>query len=131
MGVPLLILSIISLRNSVTCLRDTSHSPQQLAYEYSVSNPQISVFFPMAPHINYLTNKKIYDSGEALTYATMMSQDSLPQNAGLDFMKHTNLIAFGNPPYSRSYFERKLNLTKIASPEGLEHWNLYEASRKE
>jgi hypothetical protein len=105
--------------------------PQQLAYEYSVSNPQIPIYFPMAPHINYLTNKEIYDSGEALTYTTMMSQDSLPQNAGLDFMQHTNLIAFGNPPYSRSYFDRKLNLTKIISPEGLEEWNIYEASRKD
>ena len=130
MGLSLIIFSIISLRNSVTCLRDTSNSPQQLAYEYSVSNPQIPVFFPMAPHINYLTNKEIYDSGEALTYTTMMSQDSLPQNAGLDFMQHTNLIAFGNPPYSRSYFDRKLNLTKIVSPKGLENWNIYEATLK-
>lgn len=131
MGLFLIIFSIITLRNSITCFRDTSDSPQQLAYEYSVSNPQIPIYFPMAPHINYLTNNEIYDAGEALTYTTMMSQDSLPQNAGLDFMQHTNLIAFGNPPYSRSYFDRKLNLTKIISPEGLEEWNIYEASRKD
>lgn len=131
MGLSLIIFSIMSLRSSFTCLRDTSNSPQQLAYKYSVSNPHIPVFFPMAPHINYLTNKEIYDSGEALTYSTMMSQDSLPQNAGLDFMQHTNLIAFGNPPYSRSYFDRKLNLTKIVSPEGLEEWNIYKAERKD
>jgi hypothetical protein len=130
MGLSLVIFSIISLRSSITCLRDTSNSPQQLAYEYSVSNPQTPVFFPMAPHINYLANKEIYDSGEALTYSTMMSQDSLPQNAGLDFMQNTNLIAFGNPPYSRSYFDRKLNLTKIMSPDGLENWNIYEATLK-
>ena len=85
----------------------------------------------MSPQINYLTNNKIYDSGEALTYATMMKQDSLPENAGLDFMQHTDLIAFGNPPYSRSYFYRKLNLTKIVSPEGLEDWNIYKAERKD
>lgn len=131
MGLSLIIFSTISLRNSVTCLRNTSNSPQQLAFKYSVSNPQTPIFFPMSPHINYLTNKEIYDSGEALTYSTMMSQDSLPENAGLDFMNHTNLIAFGNPPYSRSYFYRKLNLTKIVSPEGLEDWNIYKAERKD
>lgn len=126
----LIVFSIISLRNSVTCFRDTSSSPQQLAYEYLVANPTVPVFFPMAPVVNYLANKNIYDSGEALTYATMMSLDSLPQNAGLDFMQNTNLIAFGNPPYSKSYFDRKLNLTKIVSPSGLEDWNVYEANRK-
>lgn len=129
-GMILIVFSIISLRNSVTCFRDTSSSPQQLAYEYLVANPTVPVFFPMAPVVNYLANKNIYDSGEALTYATMMSLDSLPQNAGLDFMQNTNLIAFGNPPYSKSYFDRKLNLTKIVSPSGLEDWNVYEANRK-
>ena len=131
MGFSLIIFSTISLRNSVTCLRNTSNSPQQLAYEFSLLNPDIPIFFPMSPQINYLTNNKIYDSGEALTYATMMKQDSLPENAGLDFMQHTDLIAFGNPPYSRSYFYRKLNLTKIVSPEGLEDWNIYKAERKD
>ena len=131
MGLSLILFSTISLRHSVTCLRNTSNSPQQLAYEFSLLNPDIPIFFPMSPQINYLTNNKIYDSGEALTYATMMKQDSLPENAGLDFMQHTDLIAFGNPPYSRSYFYRKLNLTKIVSPGGLEDWNIYKAERKD
>lgn len=122
---------INSLRIASSLLKDTSNSPNQLAYEYLLKNPKKPVFFALAPLPNFFLTGKISSAGEALTYTTMMSQDSLPKNAGLEFMQNTNLIAFGNPPYSRSYFDRKLNLTKIVSPVGLEDWNVYEAKRKE
>jgi hypothetical protein len=125
-----IIPAIAGIRVAKAILKNPSDSPLQLAYEHLLKNPIQPVFFALAPLPNYLASGKIWSSGEALTYATMMSQDSLPQNAGLDFMQNTNLIAFGNPPYSRSYFDRKLNLTKIVSPEGLEDWNVYEANRK-
>lgn len=126
-----LIAAINSFRIASSLWKDTSKSPNQLAYEYLIKNPKKPVFFALAPLPNFFSTGKISSAGEALTYTTMMSQDSLPKNAGLDFMQDTNLIAFGNPPYSRSYFDRKLNLTKIVSPVGLEDWNVYEAKRKE
>ena len=81
----------------------------------------------MSPLPNILTGKKIYSSGEALTYSTMMKPDSLPIDAGLEFLEETNLIAFDTPQYSFSYFKNKLNLKKIESPKGLEKWNVYRA----
>ena len=125
-----IIPALVEIRVAASIRKDPSQSPLQLGYEYLLENPDNPVYFAF-PLPNYLATGKIWSSGEALTYATMMKQDSLPENAGLDFMQHTDLIAFGNPPYSRSYFDRKLDLTKILNPKGLECWNIYKAKRKE
>jgi hypothetical protein len=124
-GFTMIVLCIISLRKSATCIRNTSESPQQLAFEYIVRNSENPIFFPMSPLINYLATKEILDSGEALTYSTMMAKNALPSDAGLEFLKKTKFIAFGNPPYSKSYFQEKLNLIKVDSPKGLESWNVF------
>ena len=66
----------------------------------------------MGPIPNYLAHNQILDSGEALTYATMMQTNALPHNAGLDFLHYTSLIAFSNPPYSLSFFQKKIRSKK-------------------
>ena len=117
-------------RLAKTVLKDPSDSPLQLAYEYLLKNPEDPVYFALSPLPNYLVTGKIGDSGEALTYSTMMKDDALPIDAGMDFLTYTDFVAFGKPPYSRSYFHRKLNLEKVKSPLGLKSWSIYKASPK-
>ena len=122
-----ILLAFFCFKKTKVIYRDTSFSPTQLAFKFLQTNPAKPVFFPMSPLPNVLTQKKIFSAGEALTYSTMMKPDALPPKAGLDFLEKTNLIAFGTPPYSFSYFNNRLNLEKIESPKGLEKWNIYRA----
>jgi hypothetical protein len=119
-----------SIRIAKAIWKDTSQSPQQLAYEYLVENPEDPVYFALSPLPNYLANGKIWDSGEALTYSTMMTPDALPSQAGMEGPLEIPLVAFGSTPYSKSFFEKKFNLVPVVSPPKLKDWSLYRATPK-
>ena len=111
-------------------LKDSSLSPQQLGYEYLLENPKDPVYFALAPLPNYLVTAKIWDSGEALTYSTMMNKNALPMHAGTHGPKEIKTLAFGMPPYSISFFRKKFHLEPISAPSKLNSWNLYHATPK-
>ena len=123
-------LSLFSLRQAKGAYRDTSFSPIQLGYEYLITNPDEPVLFALSPLPNYLATGKIHDSGEALTYSTMMNPDFLQKTVGMNDPLSIPVLAFGSPPYSKSFFDKKFNLKEIPSPEGLGDWQLFKASPK-
>jgi hypothetical protein len=111
-------------------LKDSSLSPQQLGYEYLLENPNNPVFFALTPLPNYLATGKIWDSGESLTYSTMMVPDALPIDAGMNGPREIKTLAFGMPPYSITYFRKKFHLEPVSAPSKLNSWYLYRASPK-
>ena len=125
-----LLAVINSLRIASSLWKDTSKSPNQLAYEYLLENPAKPVYFALAPLPNYLATGKIWSSGEALTYTTMMSNGALPKEAGIDGPQEIPIIAFGVPPYSITFFNKKFNLEPIPSPTKLKDWSLFRANLK-
>jgi hypothetical protein len=119
-----------SFRTAKAILKDPSQSPLQTAYEYLLKNPAKPVYFALAPLPNYLATGKIWDSGEALTYSTMMTEDSLPPNAGTQGPLEMTFIAFGNPPYSKSFFSKKFDLVIDDETPTLSGWSIYRAIPK-
>ena len=119
-----------SFRTAKAILKDPSQSPLQKAYEYLLENPTKPVYFALAPLPNYLATGKIWDSGEALTYSTMMTVDSLPPNAGTQGPLEMTFIAFGNPPYSKSFFSKKFDLVIDDETPTLSGWSIYRAIPK-
>ena len=119
-----------SFRTAKAILKDPSQSPQQLAYEYLLEYPNKPVFFALAPLPNYLANGRIWDSGEALTYSTMMKPNALPANAGINGPLEMSYIAFGHPPYSKSFFSKKFNLVTDDETPKLSGWSIYRAIPK-
>jgi hypothetical protein len=125
-----IIPAFAGIRVAKAMWKDPSSSPLQLGYEYILKNPDKSVYFALAPLPNYLATGKIWSSGEALTYSTMMANDSLPEDAGMDGPKEIPLIAFGSPPYSKTFFEKKFHLAPVPSPTELKGWMLFRATPK-
>ena len=119
-----------SFRTAKAILKDPSQSPQQLAYEYLLEYPNKPVFFALAPLPNYLADGRIWDSGEALTYSTMMKPNALPVNAGINGPLEMNYIAFGHPPYSKSFFSNKFDLVTDDETPTLSGWSIYRAIPK-
>lgn len=119
-----------ALRTAKSILKDPNDSPQQNAFEYLLENPQNPVFFALAPLSNYLATGKFYDSGEALTFSTMILQDSLPSNAGILGPTEIPFIAFGHPPYSRSFYSKKFDLVTDDETPTLSGWSIYRAIPK-
>ena len=118
------------IRVAKAILKDTSLSPLQIGYEYLLENPQKPIFFALAPLPNYLATNKIWDSGEALTYSTMITQDALPANAGIRGPLEMPFIAFGSPPYSKSFFSKKFDLVTYDETPALNGWSIYRAIPK-
>ena len=125
-----IIPALAGIRMAKAIGKDSSVSPLQLGYEYLLENPNKPVFFALAPLPNYFATGKIWSSGEALTYTTMISKDALPKDAGMDGPKEIPLIAFGTPPYSITFFEKKFNLKPVSSPANLRDWSLFRATPK-
>ena len=114
-----------AIRTAKAILKDPSQSPQQIAYEYLLENPDNPIFFALAPLPNYLATGKIWDSGEALSYSTMMTPNALPANAGIEGPLEMPFIAFGHPPYSRSFFSEKFDLVPDVESPKLNGWLIY------
>ena len=125
-----IIPALVEIRVAASIRKDPSQSPLQLGYEYLLENPDNPVYFALAPLPNYLATGKIWSSGEALTYATMMKPDSLPSRAGMEGPKEIPLVAFGRPPYSISFFQKKFHLAPAPSPDKLQSWTIYRATPK-
>ena len=119
-----------SIRTAKAILKDPSQSPQQIAYEYLLENPNKPVFFALAPLPNYLVTGKIWDSGEALCYSTMMEPNALPANSGIEGPLEMGFIAFGYTPYSRSFFSEKFDLVTDNETPTLAGWSIYRAVPK-
>jgi hypothetical protein len=125
-----IIPAIAGIRVAKAIFKDPAASPLQLGYEYLLENPDQPVYFALAPLPNYLATGKIWSSGEALTYTTMMSKGALPKEAGIDGPKEIPIIAFGAPPYSFTFFNEKFDLNPIPSPDKLRSWALFRANLK-
>ena len=125
-----IIPAIAGIRVAKAISKDPAASPLQLGYEYLLENPAKPVYFALAPLPNYLATGKIWSSGEAMTYTTMMSKGALPKEAGIDGPKEIPIIAFGVPPYSITFFNEKFDLNPIPSPDKLKNWALFSANLK-
>ena len=122
--------AIAGVRVAKALWKDPSDSPLQLGYEYILETPSQPVYFALAPLPNYLATGKIWSSGEALTYTTMISKNALPKDAGMGGPKEIPLIAFGSPPYAKTFFEKKFHLDQVSSPAKLKDWTLFRATPK-
>jgi hypothetical protein len=118
------------IRMAKAILKDSSLSPQQLGYEYLLENPDDPVYFGLAPLPNYLATGKVWDSGEALTYSTMMNPNALPMHAGIHGPLEMTFIAFSNPPYSKSFFSKKFDLVTDDETPTISGWSIYRAIPK-
>ena len=125
-----IIPALAEIRVAKAIWKDPSRSPLQLGYEYLLENPDRPVYFALAPLPNYLATGKIWSSGEALTYTSMMAPDALPSKAGMEGPTEIPLIAFGSPPYSITFFEKKFNLEPFSPPAKLKDWSLFRAIQK-
>ena len=125
-----IIPALSGIRVAKAIWKDPSQSPLQLGYEYLLENPNKPVYFALAPFPNYLATGKIWSSGEALTYATMMKNGTLPEDAGIEGPKEIPLVAFGSPPYSKSFFQKKFHLAPVSSPDKLKNWSIFRATPK-
>ena len=125
-----IIPALAEIRVAKAIWKDPSQSPLQLGYEYLLENPDQPVYFALAPLPNYLANGKIWSSGEALTYTTMMTPEALPSKAGMEGPTEIPLVAFGSTPYSISFFKKKFHLTPVPSPDKLKDWSIFRATPK-
>ena len=125
-----IIPALAEIRVAKSIWKDPSQSPLQLGYEYLLENPDQPVYFALAPLPNYLANGKIWSSGEALTYTTMMTPEALPSKAGMEGPTEIPLVAFGSTPYSISFFKKKFHLTPVPSPDKLKDWSIFRATPK-
>ena len=125
-----IIPALAGIRVAKAIWKDPSRSPLQLGYEYLLENPNQPVYFALAPFPNYLATGKIWSSGEALTYTTMMNNGALPKDAGMDGPQEIPLVAFGSPPYSKTFFQKKFHLDPVSSPDKLKDWSIFRATPK-
>jgi hypothetical protein len=125
-----IIPALAEIRVAKAIWKDPSQSPLQLGYEYLLENPDQPVYFALAPLPNYLATGKIWSSGEALTYTIMMKNGALPEDAGMDGPKEIPLVAFGSPPYSKTFFQKKFHLDPVSSPDKLKSWSIFRATPK-
>ena len=125
-----IIPALDGIRVAKAIWKSPSQSPLQLGYEYLLENPNKPVYFALAPLPNYLATGKVWSSGEALTYTTMMKNGALPKDAGMDGPKEIPLVAFGSPPYSITFFEKKFHLDQVPSPAKMKDWSIFRATPK-
>jgi hypothetical protein len=60
----------------------------------------------------------------------MMKNGALPEDAGMDGPKEIPLVAFGSPPYSKTFFQKKFHLDPVSSPDKLKSWSIFRATPK-
>jgi hypothetical protein len=48
----------------------------------------------------------------------------------MDGPKEIPLVAFGSPPYSITFFDKKFHLDPVSSPAKLRDWSLFRATPK-
>jgi len=72
----------------------------------------------------------IHLNGLAQRLSQYTKKELLPKDAGMDGPKEIPLVAFGSPPNSKTFFQKKLHSDPLPSPDKLKSWSIFRSTPK-